>query len=419
MDDFFDRYLHYTRDTEPCSMYHRWCAISAVSALLGRRAHFSFGHFTIYPNMYVMLIGEPGARKSTAIKIVKKLVETAGYTTFGPNRTSKEKFLAKLAEGMHDNSDGLIDNLLEQNLFGKLASGNDTVTECFVCNDEFNNFIGLNNVDFISLLGDFWDYEGVYKDELKNSDSNYISQPCINILGGNTHDNFNAAFPATVLGQGFFSRLLLVHGERLRAKITFPDPPDSLEKAALITNLEQLGKFSPGLMTLEPQAKKMLDTIYNNWKDLIDPRFASYSNRRFTHLLKIVLVYAATRFSSKVTAEDVLRANTVLSFTECYMSKAMGEIGKSRKSDILQKVMLIINSSEDVITFKDIWKHMTGDLDKMSDLSLIIQNLLAAGKIQQLPGGAGLLPVRQMLADDSSGLVDYSILSEEERNMKR
>jgi hypothetical protein len=101
------------------------------------------------------------------------------------------------------------------------------------------------------------------------------------------------------------------------------------------------------------------------------------------------------------------------------MPKAMGEIGKSRKSDILQKVMSIINSAETVVTFKDIWKHMTGDLDKMSDLSVIIQNLLAAGKIQQLPGGAGLLPKRQVLADESSGLVDYSLISEEERNMKR
>lgn len=410
-----------------------------VSAILGRNIKFEFGHFHIYPNMYIMLIGDPGARKTTAINIVKKTAKAMGYGYFGPNRTSKEKFMAKLARGMEikngmeqgfgssggdkDNiHDHMMESFLDDNIFGRGSSSlekNGKVTECYICNDEFNNFIGIANIDFISLLGELYDYEGVYENELKNSESDYISSPTISILGGNTHTNFATAFPATVLGQGFFSRLLLIYGERTREKITIPPKPDDNEMAEIVDWCKRIREFDFGVVGTNKNSLGLIDKIYKTWKDLEDPRFASYSNRRFTHLLKISLTYAATRFSKVIEEADVIKANTVLSFTEQYMSKAMGEIGRNRHSETMQKIMNIINNAEGIVTFNDIWRHCTGDLERMADLGTIIQNLLAAGKIQSLPDGRGLLPNKRAINEVSSDLVDYSIISVEERNMKR
>jgi len=42
-----------------------------------------------------MLIGEAGARKSTSIKLVKKLLGASGYTDFSANKQQK-KFLVDL-----------------------------------------------------------------------------------------------------------------------------------------------------------------------------------------------------------------------------------------------------------------------------------------------------------------------------------
>jgi hypothetical protein len=411
--DFFDQYLSYTQETEACAIYHRWCAIISISALLARNVWIKFGHFTVYPNIYGMLIGEPGARKTTAIKIAKKLVSQTGYHTFAPNKTSKEKFMAKLARGM--NGTDVIEDILEENIFG---GKNETsrITECFVCNDEFNNFIGLSNIDFISLLGEFWDYEGVYENELKNSASDYIPNPTITILGGNTQTNFAAAFPPSVLGQGFFSRLLLIYGERIRPKITFPPEPPPEETKYIIDYLKRLRAFIPGELIVPIEVKNLLHKIYHSWRDIDDPRFASYSNRRFNHLLKLVLIYTTIRFDNKVSEIDIVRANTILTYTEHYMPKALGEIGKSRHSDTSHKVVQIILSAPGISKFKDIWKHVNNDLEKMTDLATLLQNLVAADKIQQVEGG-GFLPRRKVLGDVDSNLVDFSILSKEEREM--
>jgi hypothetical protein len=411
--DFFDQYLAYTQETEACAIYHRWCAIISISALLARNVWLKHGHFTVYPNIYGMLIGEPGARKSTAIKIAKKLMQQTGYYTFASNRTSKEKFLLDLSKGM--NGADIIDDILEENIFGS-KEATSRITECFVCNDEFNNFIGLSNIDFISILGELWDYEGVYENKLKNSQSDYIPNPAITILGGNTQTNFAAAFPPSVLGQGFFSRLLLIYGERVRPKITFPAEPTTEATEAIVSTLKRLRTIPLQEYSIPISSKNLLDKIYRSWRDLDDPRFASYSNRRFNHLLKLVLIYASIEFRNTVSEGDIIKANTILTYTEHFMPKALGEIGKSRHSDTSHKVVQIILSAPGVSKFKDIWKHVNNDLEKMTDLATLLQNLVAADKIQQVEGG-GFLPKRKVFGDIDSSLVDFSILSKEEREM--
>ena len=102
-DSFIRQYLSYVGETEAPIFYHRWAAISMVGAYLGRQYSFSLGHFELYTNMYIMLIGEPGTRKSTAIKIAKKIITAAGFDKISGDKTSKEKFMLDLA-GIEDGS---------------------------------------------------------------------------------------------------------------------------------------------------------------------------------------------------------------------------------------------------------------------------------------------------------------------------
>ena len=64
-----------------------------------------------------MLIGSPGTKKSSAIKIGAKLLKTAGYTTFAAKKTRQEKFLLDLAEQSED-LDGPGTDILDTNLWG-------------------------------------------------------------------------------------------------------------------------------------------------------------------------------------------------------------------------------------------------------------------------------------------------------------
>jgi len=409
--DFFSLYFQYTADTEVPAFFHRWAALNGIGAYLGRGFHFNHGHFNIYPNTYCMLIGSPGTRKSTAIKLMKSLLKKAGYETIAADRTTKEKFLLDLSgdTGEPDSGAGAKKeySLDTMNIFGEDYDTTDK--EMLIAADEFNDFIGLGNHDFISLLGNLWDYNGTYTNRIKNGKSVSIHNPTVSILGGNTPTGFSLAFPTEILGQGFFSRLLLIFGEPNGKKITFPKPPCPALTAQLVEYLHQIKLRCTGEAKLTPGAERLLDKIYKNWTGLEDVRFESYSNRRFTHLLKTCLLVAAARLSPTITQEDVVYANTILSHTEHMMPRALGEFGKSKNSDIVHRVMEVLAASQTVMNISDIWKHVVQDLDKITDLADILRNLSMADKVQTVKGG--FLSKRTVLVEVSTDTVDYSLLT--------
>jgi hypothetical protein len=416
MEDFISSYINYNAGTEVPNTFSRWSVMSGIGALLSKNYYFKHGHFRINPNMYCMLIGEPGTKKSSAIKLVKKLLIQANFNHFAPNKTSKEKFLAKLAEQVAPDTAA---DFLEQNIFGGSDIESKGPIECAIFSDEFNNFLGTGNLEFISLLGELWDHEGVYVNELKNSKSDAIPDPIISILSGNTQTGFNAAFPPEAIGQGFFSRLLFVYCDTVREKVTFPEEPAEEATNYLLRHFQEIRSKVIGRATYSKAVHDLIDKIYKSWNPVPDPRFSNYSNRRFAHLLKLILIVSASRLSTKIEEQDVIYANTMLTHAEYFMPKALGEFGKARNSDITHKIIQIIENNNDIpINFKSIWKKVSSDLDKPTNLADLLTNLTQAEKIQYVED-LGYLPKRAAIELVDSSLIDFSLLTPEELGMKR
>ena len=226
---------------------------------------------------------------------------------------------------------------------------------------------------------------------------------------------FSLAFPTDILGQGFFSRLLLIYADRTDRRITFPPPPPQESTKRLLELLARIKQTAIGSAKLTSGAERLLDKIYQRNLAVDDVRFESYSNRRFTHLLKLCVLASAARASSRLEEPDVIYANTILSAAEHSMPRALGEFGKAKHSDVSHKIVQLAESTHSILTFKEIWKHVSNDLEKMSDLGTLLQNLVAAEKLQLVPGNKGFLPKRKVLEETDSSMIDYSLLSAEER----
>lgn len=423
----FDLYFEYVKETEPPIIYHRWSLIAAVGAYLGRRYWFNQGAIgRVFPNVYVMLIGNPGTRKSTAIKLSKRMIGAAGYSTFSAEKTTKEKFLMDL-EGAHDEQSSYAgyaakksrpaasarDVLANLDLLDSSEIHDGIPREIFITADEFNEFAGTGNIDFLSTLGALWDWDdetATYKQRFKNSKSISIFQPTISLLGGNTHTSFQNAFPTDSLGQGFLSRLLLVHSEPSGRKITFPPKPDERIAVAIGERFAEISKSVTGEASASDHARRALDTINLTWKELADYRLKHYSTRRFTHLLKLCLITSAMRASSRIDVEDVLLANTILTYTERDMNKALGEFGRNRNSEATHAVMTTLYETDRPQTFDDLWKVVSRHLEKRDQLKDILLNLQTAGKIVVVDK-KGFLAVQKPV-DSKAVYVDLKLLKE-------
>jgi hypothetical protein len=405
---------------------HRWSAISLIGTLLGNQFWVPFGTGRFLPNQYIQIIGAPASKKSTAIKLAKTVLKAYGYDSFAPEKTSLEKFLIDLHEATwgsdSDELDGDMDNILEENIFGKTGMKERAASmppaECYIASDEFVDFIGRNNIDFISLLGSFWDYRGVFDRKLKHSKAVYINEPTINIIAGNTPTGFNAAFPPEMQGQGFFSRLLLIHTEASDREIS---RPAAMSDTALATVLEYMNRIKTtcvGEVIISEETWEFLDGIYKHYRrnPLKDPRFAAYNGRRYTHLLKLALVCAAMRISTEIKIEDIILANTILVFAEYEMPKAMGEFGRGRNSAVTQKVLEIIYTAKTPIRITDLLKHCGNDIDHTQSLQQVINLLITSEKIDVVEGI--FLPRKQIIAMSDTEYVKPSLLLPEEVRLK-
>jgi hypothetical protein len=213
------------------------------------------------------------------------------------------------------------------------------------------------------------------------------------------------------------SRLLLIHGESTGRKITFPETPSEDLKNGILRQFLLMKQNLHGAIQISHEAKRMLDMIYKTWPDLEDLRFKHYSTRRFTHLLKLCLIYAAARLSKIIEPQDVIRCNTVLAFAETLMPKALGELGKSRSSEAANKIMQALFSAKEPLEVSHLWKVVRSDLDKPQDLSQVLNNLVYADQIHivrsETTNRTGYLPKAKTM-DRKVLYIDFNYLKGKE-----
>jgi hypothetical protein len=369
-----------------------------IGTLLSRNVYIKFGHSNIYPNQYILLTGGPGTRKGTAIRIGKELIKSTGFKHFAPNRAAKEAMWHQMG----------------------LQSAEDfefsAVTEMYIAQDEFVDFVGIGNDELVTNLTNLWDNLSEFINPKLTKEDVYISKPTINIISGSAPGTINEAFSSLALSGGFFSRVLFIYGGYSGTKVTWPSMPDAELQSKLAAHLSQIRELT-GEVILGQEEKQLLDAIYKGFPGVSDRRFSYYAQRRFTHLLKLIIIVAASRLSLVPNKRDIILANTILHVAELRMPYALGEYGKSKFSEVASTIMEIIKASDKPINSKELWKQVSQDLDRFTALTEILQNLLSAGRIQQVKKDgktAGYLPMIDVTSRWADDLIDFSLVEREE-----
>lgn len=206
--NFIEKYYNYTRETEPPTNYHVWTMVSCLSALLGRKCYIPQGVFTIYPNLYIVLVGSPGMKKSSAMNIGKNLLRTIDNFPLAPASMTREAMLASLAQ----NECKFSVNNVEMN-FHQVSA--------FVT--ELQEFIGgkHRNQSMIDILTAIWD-EPTYEYSTINREPIKIDQPYVTLLACCTTDWLNEKIKASIISEGLARRMIFVYEEQRSKYVPFP-----------------------------------------------------------------------------------------------------------------------------------------------------------------------------------------------------
>jgi hypothetical protein len=378
LSDWISAYLEYTDESEPPISYNTWISISLLSASLQRRCSFRWGYETIYPNMYIVLVGPSGkCRKGTALRMGIEAIKVTKVKMVSESIT-REKLIRKMKESISNFTD-------PQTRAIKYHCSMTCISE------ELSVFLGQADVKFLADLTDWYDSKDKWTYDTKGSGTDEIQGLCFNLLGATAADWLVSILPAEAVGGGFTSRIIFVVEENKRR--TLPEPIFNERTATLLKALRhdiEVIQTLAGRFVFSDDTKEMYTSWYqeqdaatmNGRPPIEDPRFAGYCERRATHLRKLCMIFSASRANDMlITPDDFERALNAMKAAEVKMIKVFGGLGSAKYSQLTEKILNVL-STRGTMTRSQLLLHFYRDLD-METLK-IIEETLSAMKVVRI-----------------------------------
>lgn len=395
---YLNDYLEMVEDTESPRIFHIWSALFAISASLGRRCWLPFGTFDTYPNLYVLLVGTPGTRKTTAANQSKKILRDSTGVRFAPSDTGGQRQGLVLAlQGGTDESKEFLNGvelggrdtgILSLTELEQVTDEPDEQDAVFVDHadrhhiavvaSEFSRFIGQNNHSMLDFLGERYDGES-YEYKTRQSDIK-LKDTLMNLIACTTPASLNICLPPQVVGHGFMSRLLLVYGAQKYKQVPWPEAPDSSLVSRVKDVLRDVYYNCSGAFSMTPEAKEYSTGLYGYVLEITDSRFGYYNERRFAHLCKVTMCLTAARGSMVIQKEDFEEAHKILRATERGMPDALGEFGMNPLAMLKQEILEQLRAHQGPLLMEQIVAMFHRDA-RSHEIMEVVGDLIKMGQI--------------------------------------
>lgn len=373
LSDWLENYMRYTQRSEPPELYHLWSGLTAISSALRRKCYCNWGALRglVYPNIFVALVGPPGGRKGTAMKIAKAMIQNLNVKLGADSLGSTQALYRELM----DSEDSYIDETGVSKKHKSLS----------IWAEEFQVFLSDKDMMLIPSLTDLFDCADSWKYKtLKRKDED-ISNCWITVIGGITPALLQANLSQSAVGGGLISRIIFVvgYGPKQRKALQFLTEEEEVIGDGLIHDLQEIGNLS-GQFKMDKSFFNSYVRWYENTNDtegVPSDRFLGYNSRRALHLNKIcMLISAAESDGMVITNVHFEKALAVLQATEREMPNAFYGLGLASQSSVYAKILSFIESRDNFDQHELVRKfHL--DVDNIGQLKGYMEMAEKAGLV--------------------------------------
>lgn len=372
LPNWLEAYMAYTAESRSPDEFHLWTGIVTIAGAIRRKAWFNFDYFELFPNLYVVLVAPAGrCKKSTAMRIGRKLLAQVPGVNFTTDSTTRERLIVDLAAAH--------------------ADGHSSMTAYA---SEFASLLTSSGMDMVTFLTDIYDCPNEWAHKTKMGGTNKIKAPWLNLYGGTTPDWMARSLPLDTVGIGLTSRIIFIYQDTPRIRKAFPKLSEAQKKLGelLLRDLVTISLIS-GQYVLGPDAEE----FYEAWdlknqteRPIDDPRLSGYYERKPMHLIKVAIVLAASERDEMILHKtDIEKALAVLDHVEPAMARTFAAVGKNPLTlDIEQAYMAIIAAGEEGIAYGallDRFKHSV----RKDELSEVLDTLQLIGHVKAVAGEKG------------------------------
>jgi len=269
--DFFQIYKEYASEiTDAPMIFHDFVSLAVLSATIGNKIFFRFGHQRILLNLWIVLLAPSSLyRKTTAINIGKYILREIDENIILPDEFSHEKILEVL-------------QVQQQGIF------------------VFSEFLILSsllakdyNAGLKSTLTSLYDSPPKYMRRTIHK-TYEIDNPCISILSATTIEWLLEKTKEGDLMGGFLPRFIFVPALSKEKTIIFPSCGDINKKENITSFLSDI-TYMKGGMSFDNEAMKLYKEWYVKFENKVntqDNYFSSFSTKLALYLLKFACLFA-------------------------------------------------------------------------------------------------------------------------------
>jgi hypothetical protein len=185
-----------------------------------------WGRSTIFPNLYVVLVGPSGrAKKGTALEFATPIIKTVGVKLI-EGAITREKLIRRMGDSVGNFTDSCSGRLCFQ-----------SAATCI--SDELSVFLGQGNIKFLADLCNWYDCPPDWVYDTKNEGTDVLEGVCFNLIGATAPDWLPSILPKEAVGGGFTSRVVWIVEEDKGKTVPEPTVDEKLQEV-LEKDLERI-----------------------------------------------------------------------------------------------------------------------------------------------------------------------------------
>lgn len=382
--NFLENYMTYCEGNEVPKSFHKWAGLNALSCLVSRRIWMNMGAFSVHCNLYVVLVGKPADKKSTAMNIARKLVNVAGVKV-APSSITKER-IYELMDSKNDKS-GCNSEFEYDDEMHKVSHLSLFCNEMVTLLSSGGNALGM-----IEFLTDIWDKD-FHDIDTKNKGSNVIYGPNITVLACMTPDQTTGLLKQEIITGGFSRRCIFVTPDGYSPPIAIPKLTE-YQREAWNNCLE----IAEELKTVKGEFLFSDDgeTFYVDWYNQIhhekqsvhNPIQQYYLNTLPRYVLQIAMLLSLSEdrenryLDKKILEQSVKELAPILpNLTDIFTGS-----GRNELASVQGKVKSILERSESPVTRKFLAKNLFNDATQQ-ELTDTLQHMVATDQIKESMSG--------------------------------
>lgn len=371
--------MEFTRDTESPDSYHFWSGATIIGAATKRQCFLNLNYFQIYPNLYSIIVGPSGARKSAAVSLASKIADKAGIRKFSDKITAA----------------ALIKDLSETTEKYVIGTEVEFSSPLLIYSSELGVFMGPDayGSGVISDLTDLYDCPTNWEKKTISRGSESVLGPFVSMLAASTPQTLKDVIPPASVGQGFTSRIIFVWGGGRRKKAPIPvwDEGHTMLERNLVHDLKEISKVR-GLFRFDGGGLRLYKENYLDRPEpedeYEDERLRGYSSRKDIHTLKLAMVLSLADSDALIINEQHMAAAIEsIKWIDSGLANVFSGHGNSATAEdaarIFREIQKACGRGAGYAKYPDLVKSNYRHLNSQ-EIDIVLATLLNAGAIDEV-----------------------------------